>query len=309
MLKAVDIKEIAGWDGRDNKTYWIGDFSIKFFYFDTTEIKASGVSTNDDVSLLRELELQIQQVADVQFGLGQTKITSKIKRTSLEIIVTLSAVLVATYKFFKDYEDFRNGIIAFLGDIKKMSYRLHNIVRKHLGYPKKKIFDEELRLVSSYYYNHIREIAHSEKKAVEQMMDLVGKWGALLGYHGDMDDDIQSDVSSRDAEHAMKDAVAALVFLVKKRFVQLSEEEKIQEFMCLYPYMAVLFLNKEAFSWDSNQKIDEILNDPGNEPFFEQLEAWLRTHRIFGKSPEKQKQIIETAYDKHKNTLKRDHSH
>ncbi|MBI2362381.1 MAG: hypothetical protein HYV15_03240, partial [Elusimicrobia bacterium] len=98
-----------------------------------------------------------------------------------------------------------------------------------------------LALPCSYDYWCIREKVRSEE-AVEEMMDLMSQWGTALVQIAE-DHDAESEVSAYEAEHAMKNAVDQLLedLMAKEEFRNLSDEEKIAEFMRVYPGMAAKF--------------------------------------------------------------------
>ncbi|MBI3300402.1 MAG: AAA family ATPase [Elusimicrobia bacterium] len=150
-----------------------------------------------------------------------------------------------------------------------------------------------LALPCSYDYWCIREKVRSEE-AVEEMMDLMSQWGAALVQIAE-DHDAESEVSSYEAEHAMKNAVDQLLedLMAKEEFQALSDEEKIAEFMRVYPDMAVKFLKEKVFTQDSEEKIREILADPRNENYMARLQKWLADHKVFEKmhSPHAKKKL------------------
>jgi len=157
-----------------------------------------------------------------------------------------------------------------------------------------------LALPCSYDYWCIREKVRSEK-AVEDMMDLMSQWGGLLVQIAE-DHDAESEVSAFEAEHAMKNAVDQLLedLMMKEDFRKLSDEDKIKEFMRLYPDMAVKFLKEKVLTEDSEDKIREILADERNKPFMKRLEKWLDEHKVFEKmaSPHAKKKYMDESREK-----------
>lgn len=278
MLKAVEIKKIKT---LETEAHWKADLSIKFYYFEPPDQDRLGRPTNTELSLLQKLEDEVKKAVDKRFGTGTVKITSQIRRHSLEIIISVVGLVGTLVALFSNYEKFKKGVEAFLGDLQKIAYRLHRIVRKYLGQPRKRMFDNGLILPSIYHYGSIREKLPTEK-AVEELMDLMARWSGGLVSLADSHDSI-SEVTAYEIEHAMKNAVDMLLYILnaEEAFHDFTEEEKFQQFMCLYPDMALLFLKKKIFLSEDNEKLDDIMSDKRNDPFFECLESWLRASPIF----------------------------
>ena len=74
----------------------------------------------------------LQRLADKRFGKGNIKVVpTNVKKGSIEVYVAL-VILVGSgaYKFFKDYEALRNGVAAFVRDIRNASSKLNLVVRR-----------------------------------------------------------------------------------------------------------------------------------------------------------------------------------
>ncbi|TPW19823.1 MAG: hypothetical protein FD126_2302, partial [Elusimicrobia bacterium] len=156
-----------------------------------------------------------------------------------------------------------------------------------------------LALPCSYDYWCIREKVRSEE-AVEEMMDLMSQWGAALVQIAE-DHDAESEVSAYEAEHAMKNAVDQLLedLMAKEEFRNLSDEDKVKEFMRAYPDLAVKFLKEKVMAADSEEKIREILADPRNAAYMARLEGWLKEHKVFEKmhSPHAKKKLKDSMQE------------
>jgi hypothetical protein len=73
----------------------------------------------------------LQHLADNRFGKGNIKVVStKIEKGTIGVWVVLLAVMGSVYEFFKNYESVRNGVMAFVRDIKNASSRLNRVVRR-----------------------------------------------------------------------------------------------------------------------------------------------------------------------------------
>ena len=82
--------------------------------------------------LIRSLTNALQRIADGRFGKRKFRVlVTRVKKGSIEFYVLLVPTgVVAVYKFFKDYEALRKGVIAFRGDIERVSKRLRSLLRK-----------------------------------------------------------------------------------------------------------------------------------------------------------------------------------
>lgn len=87
----------------------------------------------DKVGKKRVLETTaeaLQQLADNRFGKGNIKVAPiYIKKSSIIVSIVLFT-LGAAYVFFKDYKAIRDGVTAFVEDIKCASSKLNRVVRK-----------------------------------------------------------------------------------------------------------------------------------------------------------------------------------
>jgi hypothetical protein len=285
MLKAVEIQRLRLWDGNHVETHGIAEISLKFLYYEPPTLDVHGSPSNIELSLLQQIEKEVQKLADARFGFNKVRIRSEIKRGSLEIVIVLWPVAKAVYELLKDYDKAKNNVLSLIDDLKKFASYLHRVVERHLGHPQTPMFEDKLLLPSVYHYGAVRE-AVSDENAVSEFMGLMSEWAAILVQIAD-DHSAESDISAFEAEHAMKDAVVMLLHHLneKERFRKLTEDEKITEFMCRYLNMAVLFLEEKILPYDSKEKIEEIIKDDDSEVCFQRLEEWLQGFGIFKKAP------------------------
>lgn len=127
----MEVVLLSLWDGNDLQTSLIAEFHIRFPDFEPPF--PFGDSSTKDFFLLTDLEKEVQFLANDRFGRDVVKFECvRIVRGSLVILATLTVVGGTVYQFFKDYKDLREGVIAFVGDMKKITKELRSIVKKHL---------------------------------------------------------------------------------------------------------------------------------------------------------------------------------
>ncbi len=147
-----------------------------------------------------------------------------------------------------------------------------------------------LALPCSYDYWCIREKVRSEA-AVQDLMELMSQWSAVIVQIAE-DLGLDSEVSAFETEHAMKNALETLVdeMMAKEEFRGLSDDQKLEALMKLYPDKAAEFLKEKAMPEDSLEKIKAVLADPRNGPFYERLRKWFKEHEIFARWDNKHQQ-------------------
>jgi hypothetical protein len=132
MDNNFDVDILSIWDGVDQKIARLADLKLRFLDLDPPE-ELFGPSTKD-LFILTDLEVELQYLADKRFGKGKIKAECvRILRGSLEVLVTLTAVGSAAFVFFKDYKDFREGILLFVADVKSAAAELRGIAKKRLS--------------------------------------------------------------------------------------------------------------------------------------------------------------------------------
>ncbi len=140
-----------------------------------------------------------------------------------------------------------------------------------------------LALPCTYDYWCIREKVRSEA-AVNDVMRLYSEWAAVIAQIAE-ERGMQSEVGLFEAEHAMKNALEALVdeMMAKETFRALSKEDKLEVFLKAYPDKAAEFLKAKIFTEDGDTlaKIKELLADPRNEACLNRLRKWFEDHNIF----------------------------
>ncbi|MEK7381974.1 MAG: M50 family metallopeptidase, partial [Elusimicrobiota bacterium] len=116
-----------------------------------------------------------------------------------------------------------------------------------------------LALPCSYDYWCIREKVRSEA-AVKDLMELMSQWSAVIVKIAD-DLGVQSEVSAYETEHAMKNALETLLdeLMAKEDFRALTEEQKLDALLKVYPDKAAQYLKDKAMPEDSLEKIKQVL--------------------------------------------------
>ena len=82
-----------------------------------------------NTKLREELQGLFQELANQSFGLENVTVEVELAAGSL-IIVALLVVGGGGYKFFKNYEQLRNGVVKFAEDVKAATKKVENIIRK-----------------------------------------------------------------------------------------------------------------------------------------------------------------------------------
>lgn len=126
----MEVKIAQIWNGEDSTTGKLaevalqtpGDRSAVFFLLRPFE----------DWLLLRRLNKQLQALADIRFGKGVVVVKGE-RVTNGSVLAYFSLVLVAgaVFKFFKDYKNFKEGVLEFARDVKKAEATLERTVQEH----------------------------------------------------------------------------------------------------------------------------------------------------------------------------------
>ena len=128
-----------------------------------------------------------------------------------------------------------------------------------------------------YDYWCIREKVRSQK-AVDEMEDLASGWAIAL-HQISKDLKVHDNIDLREAEFSVVDAADFLLaeLMAKEEFRKLSEDEKVAEFMKLFPERLFDQVKKRVFKGISDEKIRQVLADPRNESYVTWLKRWLTT--------------------------------
>lgn len=130
----VDVTSI--WDGKDTQTRKIADISLRLAEID---IPIGRLDPFRNLKFLEDVDNELQPLADIRFGRGTTIVQgAEVKAGSLEIILWLMAAGTMAYKFFKDYESLRKGIVLFAKDVEAANNKIETLIKKHYIEKKKR---------------------------------------------------------------------------------------------------------------------------------------------------------------------------
>jgi hypothetical protein len=110
----------------------IAEILLTFYDFDPPSPDLLGNTDPTEWLLLEELDGAIGIIANRNFPQLHVRTELTIKSGSLLLVLSLWTTVPTVYKFFKDYEELRKGVLAFVGDLNKSASWLHEIVEKHL---------------------------------------------------------------------------------------------------------------------------------------------------------------------------------
>jgi len=130
----MEVKVLSFWDGTDTESTKLAELLITM----PGTLPRGGVVRRRwrTRRLVKTFEHEIQALADSRFEKNIVHVKGdRITEKSIEVILAIYVVgraIGAVYKFFKDYNDLRDGFTRFVQDVRENSRRLEEVVHNRV---------------------------------------------------------------------------------------------------------------------------------------------------------------------------------
>ena len=129
QLEPLSIDIIEMWAGLDETSREMATLSLNFRRVDYAESDVLEDIEERKRHTSEAIQRLVQEKADSAFpDIGVEVRVTNIRKGSVVAIVALLTP-GAVYSFFKDYKDFREGVVQFAKDLRKISFELESATR------------------------------------------------------------------------------------------------------------------------------------------------------------------------------------